>query len=65
MTGKKYWIHNEVAKMSKMDRTKVSIDFYVRNMLSLENYTDRELKEVGLYFAKQCRAMKLNYNQTS
>jgi len=60
-----YWIHPEIKAMDKLDRAKVSIQFYVGNMRSLNSYTDEELEEIIMHFSREIRGLRVDYDQTS
>ncbi len=51
------WIHKELSELDKVDRAKVGIEFFVRN-LRQRRFSDRELDELSQYFAREVGILK-------
>ena len=58
------WIHKELGELDKMDRAKVGIEFYTRNLKG-RRFSNKELDELISYFSREMRDIKINFNQTS
>ena len=59
------WIHKDLEELDAMDRSKVGIEFFCRNMRELNGYTSEQMKELANYFSRECTKQRPSYNQTS
>ena len=51
------WIHRELDELDSLDRAKIGIDYFVRNIKARNNFTNEELDELNSYFSREIKGM--------